>query len=105
MTEVEFHRVESGIDGHLGRIAELVDDPGDLVTMNLAAVRTGRRIDEPTRRQRGDSGQPFVCHDAGMPELRGDACAGRVHRIGEPLQAGQRFVAHHDLAWGTGRLW
>lgn len=38
VAEVQFDRVEAGLHGDLGRFAELVDDPGDLIGGDSPAV-------------------------------------------------------------------
>ena len=63
--EMQFDRVKSGIDRHLRRGAELMDDRPDLVTGDGAAVRERRGVDEPARCDRRSS--HFSVHDARMP--------------------------------------
>jgi hypothetical protein len=99
---MQFHSVETGIDGHPGRSHELVDDRLDLGTRDLSAVRHRRRVDEPARRDRCDPGQYLVRHHAGMAELRRNRRAGVVYGVGERAQPGQRGLAHEDLSGGAG---
>ncbi len=104
MPEMQLDGIESGVDRDLGGRAELVNHHDDLVSGDLAAVRHGRRVDEPARGHRGDTGEPFVRHHPGVTQLRGDRRARGVHRVGQPLQSRQCCTAHHDLTRSAGRL-
>ena len=95
VAQVDLDAVEAGVDHGLRRAPVVGGDAGDLGLGDLAA-HGAEGADVPRRGEGRSPVRPGVGHGAGMAELGGHGRAGVVHGVGEPAQAREHVVAHHD---------
>ena len=97
MAEVDFDRVEPGLDRESRRGGMVFDDTVDVLAGGPLGELEGRRIEQPHWRQCLPSKRPEMCDGSGVADLRADGRTFGVDGVGQLLQPRDGLWAPPDL--------